>query len=69
MNSNTVSPMGGYNNWFTVNQIEKEREMDQKKEKLLTEFDQIDTNDNRMLEWAEIKEALDQKMRGKYLWS
>ena len=63
--STSVSPMGGYNNRFTVNQIEKEREMDQKKEKLLVEFDQIDTNDNRMLERSEFKEALDQKMRGK----
>jgi hypothetical protein len=45
MHHNEISPGGGFQpNRYTVSQIEKERELDAKREKLLKEFAEIDTS-------------------------
>lgn len=63
MHLNELSPGAGFQpTRHTVNQIEKERELEAKTKKLHDEFDQIDSNHNEYLERNEIKEFLDRKV-------
>lgn len=64
MMSNEISPGGGFQQTRpTYTQIEKEREIEKKREQLMKEFEELDLNKNNYLERAEIKDALDEKMR------
>ena len=64
MHHNEISPAGGFQqNRYTVNLIEKERELETKTKKLIEEFDQIDSNHNDYLERTEIKEYLDRRAK------